>query len=192
MVSFKDSDAACMNSRLKSGLNNSIGPIARNCPKCPSGNSIRIWSCPPNLYSWTFGQPIFFLCQLQLTARPWRSLNLIVLQNYFRIGQLWYVSILSMISDPLCSINCILGSYQYCTDPVQYWWRWAISQVVIKGDITTLCYHQSCGNRKTATLWNLQCTCNEYATVFYEVMQWEGVFNCTRFVESLLWWYWRK
>ena len=48
---------------ISSGLNNSIGPIARNCPKWPSGNGIYVRSCPPNLCGWIFGQPIFFLCQ---------------------------------------------------------------------------------------------------------------------------------
>ena len=95
----------------QSGLNNSIGPIARDCPKWPSGNCICVRSCPPNLCGWIFGQPIFFL--YQTTAQYPLTM---VLQKilYWTTSML----ILSMISYPLYSIYCILGSYHHCTGPV--------------------------------------------------------------------------
>ena len=93
-----------------SGLNNSIGPIARDCPKWPSGDCIYVRSCPPNLCGWIFGQPIFFL--YQTTAQYPLTM---VLQKilYWTTSML----ILSMISYPLYSIYCILGSYHHCTGP---------------------------------------------------------------------------
>ena len=63
------------------GLNNSIGPIARDCPKWPSGNGICVRSCLPNLCGWTFGQP-FFLCQASAHCPL-----IMVLQNDFSIEQ---------------------------------------------------------------------------------------------------------
>ena len=41
------------------GLNNSIGPIARNCPKRPSGNNIYWPKLPAKPVFWKFGQQTF-------------------------------------------------------------------------------------------------------------------------------------
>ena len=41
------------------GLNNPIGPIARNCPKWPSGNHICGPKLPAKLVFWKFGQQTF-------------------------------------------------------------------------------------------------------------------------------------
>ena len=93
-----------------SGLNNSIGPIARDCPKWPSGNGICVRSCPPNLCGWIFGQPIFSVpnyCSIPTNngSAKWFS--------YWTTS----VLILSMISYPLCSIYRIFGSNHHCTGP---------------------------------------------------------------------------
>ena len=92
------------------GLNNSIGPIARDCPIWLLGNDICVRSCPPNLCGWIFGQPIFSVpnyCSIPTnnSSAKWFS--------YWTTSML----ILSMISYPLCSIYRIFGSYHHCIGP---------------------------------------------------------------------------
>ena len=55
------------------GLNNSIGPIAQNCPKWPSGNHICGPKLPAKLLFWKFGQQTFSCVKQLLTAHPMRS-----------------------------------------------------------------------------------------------------------------------
>ena len=57
----------------ETGLNNSIGPIARNCPKWPSGNRICRLKLPAKLVLWKFGQQTFSCVKQLLTAHPMRS-----------------------------------------------------------------------------------------------------------------------
>ena len=60
----------------ESGLNNSIGPIARNCPKWPSGNHICGPKLPAKLSFWKFGQQTFSCVKQLLIAHPMCSLIL--------------------------------------------------------------------------------------------------------------------
>ena len=119
--------------RSYAGLNNSIGPIARNCPKWPSGNGIYVRSCPPNLCGWTFGQPIFSVpnyCSLPTN-------NDSVKEHLCR-------------SCAWCHIQCLLFIIYLdhiiiivLVPALKYWWRSSnsttASQVVMKGDIITPC-----------------------------------------------------
>ena len=56
-----------------SGINNSICPIARNCPQWPSGNHICGPKLPAKLVFWKFGQQTFSCVNQLLTAHPMRS-----------------------------------------------------------------------------------------------------------------------
>ena len=61
------------NWKLRPCLNNSMGPMARNCPKWPSGNRICGRSCPPNLYFDNSGNKRFSASNsFSLAARPMR------------------------------------------------------------------------------------------------------------------------
>ena len=64
------------NGRVDAGLNNSIGPIARNCPKWPSGNHICGPKLPAKLSFWKFGQQTFSCVKQLLIAHPMCSLIL--------------------------------------------------------------------------------------------------------------------
>ena len=122
------------------GLNNSIGPIARDCPKWPSGNGICVRSCPPNLCGWIFGQPIFFApnyCSI-----PTNNGSV----EYFRIEQYlcWFF--------PWSHINCVqfivyLDHIIIVLVPLlKYWWRSSKSTTlsqIVRRQISLLCTHVS-------------------------------------------------
>ena len=118
------------------GLNNSIGPIARDCPKWPSGKSICVLSCPPDLDGWTFGQPIFSVPNYRSPSTlgalyfEWFH-KLIFVSNNRDLYQFcpWSHIQLIVYVDNIISIALI---------PVlKYWWRrannTAAPQVVMKG-----------------------------------------------------------
>ena len=85
---------------LTAGLNNSIGPIARNCPKWPSSNRIYGLKLPAKLVFWKFGQQTFSCVKQLLTAHSirswfWEVICKVTVKLLF---------IISMISSPLSSI----------------------------------------------------------------------------------------
>ena len=87
----------------KAGLNNSIGPIARNCPKWPSGNRICGLKLPAKLVFWKVGQQTFCCIKQLLTAHPmlswfWEVICKVTVKfNH-------YLFIISIIPSPLYSI----------------------------------------------------------------------------------------
>ena len=130
------------------GLNNSIGPIARDCPKWPSGKCICVLSCPPNLDGWTFGQPIISVPNYRSPSTrgalyfgrspstrgalyfEWFHKLIFVLNNrgLYQFCPWSHIQLIAYL-DNIISIALI---------PVlKYWWRrannTATSQVVIKG-----------------------------------------------------------
>ena len=72
MFSFKKMHLKMSSGKWRpcSGLNNSIGPIARNCPNWPSGNHICGPKLPAKLLFWKFGQQTFSCVKQLLTAHP--------------------------------------------------------------------------------------------------------------------------
>ena len=85
------------------GLNNSIGPIARNCSKWLSGNRICGPKLPAKLVFWKFWQQTFFCIKHQLTVHPMRSWFWeVICKVTIKVNQFLFV--ISMISSPLYSI----------------------------------------------------------------------------------------
>ena len=135
------------------GLNNSIGPIPRDCPKWPSGNDISLRSCPPYLYSWIFGQLFgpLFVCQITGHYPPAAIVNFIG-SSSTKWFSYWMISvpILSRISYPNRRVQFIVYHIisVVLTSVLNYWWRsentTAVCQVAIKGDINTLRCVQQC------------------------------------------------
>ena len=109
---------------------------ARDCPKWPSGKSICVLSCPPNLDGWTFGQPIFSVPNYRSSSTrgalyfEWFHKLIFVLNNrdLYQFCPWSHIQLIVYL-DNIISIALI---------PVlKYWWRrannTAASQVVIKG-----------------------------------------------------------
>ena len=82
----------------EAGLNNSIGPIARNCPKWPSGNHICGPKLPTKLVFWKFGQQTFSCVNQLLTAHPMRSR---FWEAFCHLVSNQLLFMVSMISSPL-------------------------------------------------------------------------------------------
>ena len=88
---------------LIAGLNNSIGPIAWNCPKWPSGNHICGPTLPAKLAIWKFGQQTVSCVKQLIIAHAMRSwfweviCKVTVMFNHF-------LFMISMISSPLYSL----------------------------------------------------------------------------------------
>ena len=86
-----------------SGLNNSIGPIALNCPKWPSGNHICGPKLPAKLVFWKFGQQTFSCanhCSTHCTPYALFILRGVVQSDcHLVLNQLLFM--ISMISFPL-------------------------------------------------------------------------------------------
>ena len=94
---------ATIKEHTMAGLNNSIGPIARNCPKWPSGNRICGLKLPAKLVFWQFGQQAFCCVKQLLTAHPIRSCFWeVICEVTVKFNQFLFV--ISMISSPLFSI----------------------------------------------------------------------------------------
>ena len=99
---------------LWAGLNNSIGPIVRNCPKWPSGNRICGPKFPAKLVSWKFGQQmlhtlcIFFIlrrnlqsdCQVQ-SISVYDLNDLISVVFNFNIWSVRYCTLIWIIGDKM-------------------------------------------------------------------------------------------
>ena len=80
---------------LWAGLNNSIGPIARNCPEWPSGTVFVGRSCPPNLYLENSGNKCYTPCAFFLF---WE----VICKVTVKFNQ--FLFMISMISSPLYSV----------------------------------------------------------------------------------------
>ena len=117
------------NLSITAGLNNSIGPIARNCPKWPPGNHICGPKLPAKLAFKKFGQQTFSCVHQLLTqCAPYALLILRdVVQSdcYLVLNQLLFM--ISMILSPLHLI-------------------WLYDQLIIEPDIN----HQWHNANKTA------------------------------------------
>ena len=86
-----------------SGLNKSIGPIARNWPKWPSGNRICGLKLPTKLVVWNFRQQTFSCIKQLLTAHPMRSWFWeVICKVTVRFNQ--FLLMISLISSALYSI----------------------------------------------------------------------------------------
>ena len=133
---FRSGDAYALENQVITGLNNSIGPIARDCPKWPSGKSICVLSCPPNLDGWTFGQPIFSVPNYRSPSTrgalyfEWFNKLIFVLNNrdLYQFCPWSHIQLIVYLDDIISSALIPV---------LKYWWRrannTAASQVVIKG-----------------------------------------------------------
>ena len=99
MVDSRPKDSHHSNrSCMAAGLNNSIGPIARNCPKWPSGNHICGPKLPAKLVFWKFGQQTFSCVNQLLTAHPTRSR---FWEAFYHLVLNHFLFMVSMTSSPL-------------------------------------------------------------------------------------------
>ena len=119
------------------GLNNCIGPIARNGLRSTIFASKVARQIGIIEYS---GNP-FFCAKLQVSTHPRHSSILLVLQNSFHIEQ--YIYRFCPLSRIQTDVFIQLYIISIALTPVlKYWWRsannTAVCQVVIKGDINTL------------------------------------------------------
>ena len=118
----------------------------------------------------------FFLCQ---TAAHYPPMVLFIFNGSTKWSSYWTTSllILSMISYPLCSNNCILGPYhQRCTDLFRYidnevqttlqYLSWLSRETLLHCDITSCVAKEMCNTVKSPMHWQWwyqSCTgsCNE-------------------------------
>ena len=160
-----------------SGLINSIGPIARNCPKWPSGNHICGPKLPAKLAFWKFEQETFSCVNQLLThCTPYALLILRgVLQSdcYLVLNQLLFM--VSMILSPL---QLIWLYDQLIIEPdMNHQWHNAnktvISRMVISSYITGHLHHRSNRNGHNVRLQNLYSVSNTRLCLY--IGPWSGL-----------------
>ena len=88
------------------GLNNSIGPTARYCPKWTSGNHICGPKMPAKLVFWKFGQQTFFVRQPAAHCTPYaisilRDVLSLSVESTFVYGHNDLISIVFWLCDQL-------------------------------------------------------------------------------------------